>query len=226
MLHDCTCTCTRCSTPYLEGYSTDPPLFIHLDLQLHALALVALLRLRLRLVSSTQAAHTIPHVYFVSHQSAISPVSERPGGREPPLQTRRHPRHQRPHLLPVALRLRATLENHDDARTIRGSLPSPLACRTCGKARRGVAGGRRRCARAGAAAGGRRRRRKQRYDTLAHRGTATGLSGSSALDAVWYGAEGAALELGSQTTAPPFEGVSFLSGGGPVVVRESRVENE
>ena len=24
-----------------------------------------------------------------------------------------------------------------------------------------------------------------------------------------------ALELGSQTTAPPFEGVSFLSGGGP-----------
>jgi len=54
----------------------------------------------------------------------------------------------------------------------------------------------------------------------------SGLAGSSALDAVWYGAEGAALELGSQTTAPPFEGVSFLSGGGPVVVRARRVENE
>ena len=64
----------------------------------------------------------------------------------------------------------------------------------------------------------------ERY--LAHRGTATGLTGSPALDAVWYGAEGAALELGSQTTTPPLEGVSFLSRGGPAVVRARRVENE
>ena len=60
---------------------------------------------------------------------------------------------------------------------------------------------------------GRRRRRERRHDTLAHRGKATGLTGSPALDAVWYGAEGAALGLGSQTTAPPFEGVFFLWGG-------------
>ena len=49
---------------------------------------------------------------------------------------------------------------------------------------------------------------------------------SARSDAVWYGAEGAALELGSQTTTPSFEGVSFLSRGGPTVVRARRVENE
>ena len=68
------------------------------------------------------------------------------------------------------------------------------------------------------------RGRGRRNDTLAHRGTATGLTGTPALDAVWYGAEGAALELDSQTTTPPCEGVSFLSRGGPAVVRARRVE--
>ena len=42
------------------------------------------------------------------------------------------------------------------------------------------------------------------------RGTATGLTGSPALDVVWYGTEGVALGLSSQTTTPSLEGVSPL----------------
>ena len=55
-------------------------------------------------------------------------------------------------------------------------------------------------------------------DTLAHRGTATDPVGSPALDVVWYGIGDAALRFDSQTINQNVrtEGVSFLSGGGPV----------
>ena len=61
------------------------------------------------------------------------------------------------------------------------------------------------CARGNGSRVGEEWRREWRHDTLAHRGTATGLTGSPALDAVWYGTESAALGLSSQTTAPSLQ---------------------